>query len=118
MTADRVWIPRSQQPVLLISLDVSSDETGKDRLLYCGSAVFESRLASYAAELFPFADTVIFGSHGPLLKESYGEDLPFSPNCNVILSAYGDAAAWFAPQKLPDGASMWLGQKRFVLLSD
>ena len=33
----------------------------------------------------------------------------------VIFSAYGDTAAWFEPQNLPDHISLWSGQKRLIL---
>jgi hypothetical protein len=118
MRVERADLPRSTQPVLLVSVDVSAKTTGKDRLLYCGSAVFESELEARAAELIPLADTVIFGSHGPLFKASYGEQLVFTPNAEIILSAHADTAAWFDPMHLPDSVRLWLGQKRFLLVAE
>ncbi len=107
-------IKRSVQPVLLVSLDVSTGETGKDCLVYCGSAVFESDLADSAATFISSADTVIFGSHGPLFKAPYGGELDLSDADSVVFSAYGDAAAWFDPASLPEDISMWMGQKRMT----
>jgi competence protein ComEC len=115
LTLETASLGRSVQPVLLVSLDVSDGDTGKDRLVYCGSAVFESDLADVAAELISSADAVIFGSHGPLFKAPYGEGLDLNRPREIIFSAYGDTAAWFAPAGLPEGTSMWLGQKRLIL---
>ena len=114
LTLETAAIKRSVQPVLLVTLDVSEGETGKDRLVYCGSAVFESDLADRAAELTAAADTVIFGSHGPLLKAPYGEEIDFGHADEVIFSAYGDAAAWFDPAGVPEDIPMWVGQKRLT----
>ena len=115
LTLETASLRRSVQPVLLVSLDVSDGETGKDRLVYCGSAVFESDLADLAAELISSADTVIFGSHGPLFKTPYGAGLDLDGAQEVVFSAYGDTAAWFEAADLPEGTSAWLGQKRLIL---
>ena len=97
-------ISRSVQPLLLLSL-----RTVEDRLVYCGSAVFESGLAEQAITLVSEADTVIFGNHGPLVKKPFGEDVPFLPNATVILSEEGDVAGWFVPDAITD-QPMWLGE--------
>ena len=109
------FIQRSVQPILLVSLDVSDGETGKDRLVYCGSAVFESELADAASDLIAEADTIIFGSHGPLFKAPFGGGLAFNRAAEVILSAYGDTAAWLNPADLPEHIPIFLGQKRLTL---
>ena len=114
VTLETATIQRSVQPILLVSLDVSEGETGKDRLVYCGSAVFESDLADRAAELTATADTVIFGSHGPLFKAPYGQGLDLGHVEEIIFSANGDAAAWFNPQDVPDHIPLWMGQKRMT----
>ena len=108
-------IDRSVQPVLMVSLDVSSRESGKDRLLYCGSAVFESDLADRATHLIEGSDVVIFGNHGPLCKCPYGDHLVLSNAEEIILSAYGDTAALFDPTALPEEVLLWRGQKRIIL---
>ena len=115
LTLQTTAIKRSEQPVLLVSLDVSDGETGKDRLVYCGSAVFESDLADTAAELVSAADTVIFGSHGPLFKHAFGTEPDMTNVREVILSAHGDAVVWFDPIGLPEATPVWLGQKRLTL---
>ncbi len=115
LSLETAWLKRSVQPVLLLSLDVSDRETGKDRLVYCGSAVFESNLANSAAKLVASADTVIFGNHGPLFKAPYGDDLDLSNADEVVFSAHGAAAAWFDPAGMPEDTPMWLGQKRLTL---
>ena len=115
LTLETAWLARSVQPVLLLALDVSEEATGKDTLVYCGSAVFESELADRAAELISTADTVIFGSHGPLFKAAYGDGLDLRHAREIIFSAYGDAAPWFDPAGLPEDPPLWRGQKRLTL---
>ena len=98
-------LDRSVQPVLLLSLDVG--EGG--RIVYCGSAVFESGLAEDAASLVSSADTVIFGNHGPRIKSPYGGELTLLPDTTVILSQQGDVAAWFEADAVNE-QEMWLGE--------
>lgn len=104
-------IARSVQPVLLLSVDAGDGE----RLVYCGSAVFESGLADTAANLVAQADTVIFGNHGPLPKAPFGEELELREDAQVVLSGEGDVAGWFVPDSV-DGQAMWMGQWREVLI--
>ena len=98
-------IGRSVQPVLLLSLDAGAGS----RVVYCGSAVFESDLADTAKELTAQADTVIFGNHGPLVKTPFGDDLTYLPDATVILSGEGDVAGWFIPSSI-DEQPLWLGE--------
>ena len=97
-------ISRSVQPILLLTL-----ETKEDRVVYCGSAVFESDLAKQAAIIVSEADTIIFGNHGPLVKNPFGADLAFAPTATVILSEEGDIAGWFTPDAITD-QPLWLGE--------
>ena len=113
-------LARSVQPVLLISLDVphkdgSPGTEGDHRLVYCGSAVFESDLSSRAAEWVGEADTVILGGHGPLCKAPFGREADFTRAREIILSAFGETADYFAPAELSPDTTLWLGQKRMVL---
>ena len=101
------FIKRSVQPVLLLSLDAGDG----GRLVYCGSAVFESELADTAASLAAQADTVIFGNHGPLIKASYGGSLTLRKDTTIVFSAEGDGAGWFEPSSV-DGQEMWIGEWR------
>ena len=96
-------IKRSVQPVLLVSFD-----TKRDSVVYCGSAVFESRLADEATRLVSRGDTVIFGNHGPLIKAPFGEDLDFKSTADVIISEEGDVAGWFLPDAI-GSQPLWLG---------
>lgn len=98
-------IERSLQPVLLLSLDAGVGS----RVVYCGSAVFESGLAGSASALVAEADTVIFGNHGPLIKAPFGDDLTYLPDATVILSGEGDAAGWFSPSSI-DEQILWMGE--------
>lgn len=111
----RTYIERSQQPVLLVSVDMPSEGGGEERLAYCGSAVFESDLAEEAEAWLSDADVVIFGSHGPILKRPFGAGLSLARDCSVILSAFGDTAAYVEPACLPEGGSIWKGQKRWSI---
>ena len=110
---ERANLSRSQQPIVLVSFERKADRDG-DRLVYCGSAVFESDLADTATTLVRDADTVVFGGHGPLFKQPYGTDFTLPADCEVILSSNGDAAAYLDSICLPDGGSAWLGQKRLT----
>ena len=101
---DTDTMSRSVQPVLLLSF-----ETKEDRLVYCGSAVFESDLAKAATIMVSEADAVIFGNHGPLVKKPFGEDLTFQPTATVILSEEGDVAGQFVPDAITD-QPLWLGE--------
>ena len=109
---------RSTHPVMLVSLDVSRGETGRDRLTYCGSAVFESDLAETAARWVKGADVVVLGNHGPLVKFPFGEEMDLSETETVILSAHGDVAAYLRDTALPDGVSLLEGKQTVTLKGD
>lgn len=107
-------LDRSVQPVLLFSLDGGEGR----RSVYCGSAVFESRLADLAAERIAQADTVILGNHGPLVKVPFGEGLCYQKHALVILSGQGDMQAWFRPPVLKPIApwgSLRVGEQRWTV---
>ena len=91
-------IKRSVQPILLLSLDAGQG----GRLVYCGSAIFESPLSDAAHDAVSQADTVIFGNHGPLPKAAFGEELTFGENTAVILSAHGNVAGYLVTDSLSD----------------
>ena len=110
MTLYTSRLARSTQPVLLLTMD-PDPATGRGGLLYCGSAVFESDLADAAAEAVSMADVVIFGNHGPLVKQPFGEDLTVSEHTAIVISAEGDVAAYLRT----DATDLWLGQRRFLL---
>jgi hypothetical protein len=115
VTLETASLSRSVQPILLVSVTLPVDGGREERLLYCGSAVFESGLADTAAERVAEADTVIFGSHGPLFKAPFGAGLDLSEAETVLLSRNGDTAAWFDPSAVPDSAELWLGPWRASL---
>jgi hypothetical protein len=102
---ETAMLERSVQPVLLLSLDAGAGS----RVVYCGSAVFESELAGPASALVAEADTVIFGNHGPLTKAPFGEGLTYREEAAVILSGEGDVAGWFIPSSI-DEQPLWLGE--------
>lgn len=103
-------IDRSVQPVLLLSLDAGAGS----RVVYCGSAVFESELADPASALVAKADTVIFGNHGPLTKAPIGEGLTYRKGAAVILSGEGDVAGWFVPASVGEQI-LWRGERRWTV---
>lgn len=102
---ETTMLARSVQPVLLLSLDAGAGS----RVVYCGSAVFESELSGSASALVAEADTVIFGNHGPLTKAPFGEGLTYREGATVILSGEGDAAGWFIPSSIEE-QPLWLGE--------
>ena len=116
ITLETAFLDRSTQPLLLVSVAFPTGEReAKTRLLYCGSAVFESTLAHRARELTAGADTVILGSHGPLFKAPFGDSLDLTEAETVILSAYGDTAGWFDPVRVSEGTTLWIGPFRMTL---
>ena len=102
-------LARSAQPVLLLSVN-----TANDRLTFCGGAVFESDLGETAARLCGESDTVIFGTHGPLIKASYA----CVPSERLKLMCFADleTAAWMDATSLPaDPPVLVVGQIRVVM---
>ena len=61
------------------------------------------------------AEIVIFGNHGPTVKTTFGEDLHLPEARQVLLSAYGNAAACFDPSAVSDKTELWLGPCRMKL---
>ena len=106
---------RSVQPVLLVSVSLQHEKGDGHSLLYCGSAVFESPLREKATDLAATADTLIFGSHGPVCKAPFGGDTALDGGDTVILSAHQGIAAWLDPSGLPDTTRLWLGPYRTTL---
>ena len=102
---ETAMLERSVQPVLLLSLDAGAGS----RVVYCGSAVFESELSGPASALVAEADTVIFGNHGPLTKAPFGEGLTYREGAAVILSGEGDVAGWFVPASVQEQI-LWMGE--------
>jgi hypothetical protein len=115
VTWETAAVSRSTQPILLVSVSLRGAEDGEHNLLYCGSAVFESDLSERAASLVSSADTVIFGSHGPLHKAPFGGQFTLDRAKTLILSAHGDTAAWLDPTCVPAEALLWQGGYRAVL---
>ena len=108
---ERTEIPRSTQPILLLSVE---NPCG-DRLLYVGAATFESPLADTASGLIGEADTVILGLHGPTVKQDFGKTLTFLPTATVILPMHEELVAHFQAHHLPPTVDLWLGQRRMTL---
>lgn len=102
-------LDRSAQPVLLLSVC-----TAYDRLTFCGGAVFESDLGETATRLCGESDTVIFGAHGPLIKETYA-CVP-SERLKLLCFADLETAAWMDVASLPaDPPVLVVGQIRVVM---
>jgi hypothetical protein len=118
LTLETSSLKRSARPVLLLSLTASSGTAAGERLVYCGSAVFESDLAAMAAEWASGAEYVIFGNHGPLCKALYGSGLSTDNAKAFILSGQGDTAYYLDTRAIPEGLPLHLGQKRLTLSMD
>ncbi len=106
-------IARSAQPVLLLELDTDPAPGRGEELIFCGSAVFESALSEAATHAIATADAVIFGNHGPVVKERFGGALTYSENVRIVLSEKGDIAAHFNPSDIPEKAELWMGSWHF-----
>ena len=109
---------RSARPVLLLSLTASSGTAAGERLVYCGSAVFESDLAAMAAEWASGAEYVIFGNHGPLVKAPFGQDLIYASDgrsVTVIISGVGDISTYFREESFPANARKIIGEAHLTL---
>ena len=115
LTLQTAALARSTQPVLLLTLDTDPRPDYGGEVVYCGSAVFESDLSHEAACAVSSADVVIFGNHGPLVKQPFGEDLSFAERAEIVISEKGDVAAYFRADTLPDTADLWLGQRCLAL---
>ena len=112
ITVETDSLERSTQPVLLVS---ASFGEGTESLLYYGSCVHESSLATRAAALAAEAEIVIFGNHGPTVKTAFGGDLRLPEARQILLSEYGNIPAYMKPTAIPDGAEIWLGPCRMTL---
>ncbi len=105
----RDMLSRSQQPVLLLTLDTPSE-----RLTLCGSSISESTLASKAHEAIRGSDTVILSGQGPNLKKAIRPE--FSEQTVRLLIADHTVAAYISPDAYPDeDVSVTVGQAEFRL---
>ncbi len=105
---------RSEQPVLLVTVDTDPLPDRGGELVYCGSAVFESQLAEEAGEAVASADAVIFGNHGPLTKQRFGENLSFRADVEAVISDKGDMVTYVCTDAFPLTGRIWLGQWRYT----
>ena len=115
LTVERTALARSSHPVLMVAVDLSPAETGKDELLYCGAAALESDLAPRVAAAAASSDIIIFGSHGPRIQQPYGEGLSWTASQEIVLSGHGDVGAWLFPSSLSDTIRLWQGPFRTIL---
>ncbi len=113
LTVEDAALSRSVQPICLLSLDTEPLPDRGGELVYCGSSLFESELSDAAAARIARADAVIFGNHGPLIKEPFGGTLTFAEDAHIVLSQTGDVSAYFDASAVPDSAAVWLGAWRF-----
>ncbi len=118
LTLETTALKRSARPVLLLSIAASAGSASGERLVLCGSAVFESDLADTAAEWVSGAAYVIFGNHGPLCKAPYGGGLSLDSAKALILSGEGDTAYYLDTDAIPEGLPLHMGQKRLTLSID
>ncbi len=120
LTLETTSLSRSVQPVLLLRLDTAPSRDGEGEITLCGSAVFESDLANRATQWVAASDAVIFGNHGPLVKQLFGQDLVYAENrpVTVILSGMGDIESLFCADALPENACLLVGKAHLVLPRD
>ncbi len=112
LTLRTAYLSRSEQPLLLLTLDTDPRPDYGGELVYVGSSVMESALSDTAAEAIARADRIIFGNHGPLPKQPFGKGQNYREHARIILSAEGEISAYFCPDSLPASAALWLGQWR------
>lgn len=105
----RDMIPRSQKPVLLLTLDTPSEH-----LSFCGSSISESLLSTQANEDIRKSDTVILSSQGPNLKQAM--QIPLSGQVSRLCIADDTVAAYISPHAYPaEDVSITVGQAEFRL---
>ncbi len=105
-------LSRSEQPLLLLTLDMDTRPDHGGELVYVGSAVFESSLLETAIKAVAHSEQIIFGNHGPIPKQPFGMETVYRDHVSVILSEKGAIAAYFCADSLPENAELWLGQWR------
>lgn len=102
-------LERSAQPVLLLHAAGQGSA-----LTFCGGAVFESDLAGIARTLAADSDLVIYGAHGPKIREPF----PCTPSdrTRFICFAAPSVAAFLDPDTLPPSPPrMGIGGVRLTL---
>lgn len=109
----RSRLKRSAQPVLLAAMIEADGEDAQETMVYCGASVFESDLSELASSWVEKSDVVIYGHHGPLVKEPFGTELSYRDDADIILSGVGDEARFLCVDALPADAEIWLGAKMF-----
>lgn len=102
-------LERSAQPVLLLHAAGQGSA-----LTFCGGAVFESDLAGIARTLAADSDLVIYGAHGPKIREPF----PCTPSdrTRFVCFAAPSVAAFLDPDTLPPSPPrMGIGGVRLTL---
>ena len=102
-------LERSVQPVLLLHAAGQGSA-----LTFCGGAVFESDLAGIARTLAADSDLVIYGAHGPKIREPF----PCTPSdrTRFVCFAAPSVAAFLDPDTLPPSPPrMGIGGVRLTL---
>ena len=102
-------LERSAQPVLLLHAAGQGSA-----LTFCGGAVFESDLAGIARTLAADSDLVIYGAHGPKIREPF----PCTPSdrTRLVCFAAPSVAAFLDPDTLPPSPPrMGIGGVRLIL---
>ncbi len=110
---ERTTVSRSARPVCLLTLTASRDENAAS-FVFCGGAVFESDLSSWAMRAASKGEKVLFGTHGPLVKE-IPADLSRS-TATWMGVADRETAAWMPQEYLPFAVtSLHIGEVRLTL---
>lgn len=102
-------LERSAQPVLLLHAAGQGSA-----LTFCGGAVFESDLAGIARTLAADSDLVIYGAHGPKIREPFPCTL--SDRTRLVCFAAPSVAAFLDPDTIPPSPPrMGIGGVRLTL---
>ncbi len=76
--SDAIYLKRSTHPTFYVAV-----QNNENLLLYLGESSHEDRLAAQLRSLIPKANTVIFGTHGPIAKTPIPFDLSEVPIVSI-----------------------------------
>lgn len=100
-------LKRSAQPTVGFVL-----KYGSRAAAYIGSSYFETKSASLVGDIASGCDTLIFGTHGPNLKEDYL--LPIGENASLVVFSDKDAKERaLLPADYDGSTEFWVSPERF-----
>lgn len=95
-------LDRSEQAVLMMTLDAHRDDPTADTLVWLSGAVFESSLKEAAVTAARQSEYLLFGKHGPTVHVACPADMDTS---RAVWVGYADSemAAWMAATRVGGG---------------